>query len=275
MELQHQIVVDFLRKNRPIRRPMHAFEDDHMACVHFPNGRHNLLVQRHQPVVILREPIRQRLVQQIIPRHNPFILVPFCEHLPELDSQPFILLIGKQVGMILLRIVDVRPRLAPWRAVQIQDDIQAVILAPADHPVDIGKMTLLDPKGLFLVFHQKTRVDRNPYGVEAFRRNPLDVRLRSIALVIQVPEPGGLLWTDQTLDHRFDPSGSVSFLRKFPHVAFRQQPVAEADALKQYFTAFPVHQPGPLRPDKASYFAPCLAPICSSIFSSPLQFPCV
>ncbi|MNJ68402.1 hypothetical protein D3C77_646490 [compost metagenome] len=82
------------------------------------------------------KPLGKRLVKQIITANDPFIFIAVGKHSPKLNRATPIIFIGEQLGLVVLGIINICARLSAWSSMKIEDDVQAILLAPCNEAVD-------------------------------------------------------------------------------------------------------------------------------------------
>src|SRR5260370_26041794 len=98
--------------------------------------------------------------------------------------------------------------------------------------------------------------------VHAFIANSLDVSLGDECVAESPPELVRALGTDEVLDERFDLTWRLRpWVSEFPHVAFRQQPVAQPDTAQGEGCAAAIEDlPAIYMDESFQVFAPYLRP---------------
>src|ERR1051326_4143190 len=88
---------------------------------------------------------------------------------------------------------------------------------------------------------KEPRIERWPDRIETKPGDLLNVSFGDIVVSVLSPKPPGALRTDQLFHQLFDAAWTIGLRAEFPHVTFRQKPIAESDSPENYFFAPFVH----------------------------------
>jgi hypothetical protein len=231
VELEDELVVPELGEHRPVVRPVRPLERDQVPRVDRADRPDQALVERGQGFGELRAVVaRDRLVQEVVHRDRRVVPVPRGELDPDLLREVLVARVGEEIRPAE-GVVDVRARLPSRRAVQVEDRVQVVGAAPADSVLEQPE-AVLDQLAVLVEDH--AGVDREADRVVAVARDRPHVLLGEVVATEARPERGCRVGADQTRDHGLDLArarGGV--IGEAPHVALREQPVADPDAAQE------------------------------------------
>ena len=134
----------------------------------------------------------------------------------------------------MLAVVDILPRLAARCAVHVENDVNAVPLAPCDAGIDkMQRRCTESDRTVGCDLEKQTGIEREPHGVHPLRGDPRNVFLGDVGREILRPKRSGIFHAAQPLNKCLNPARSVALGIKFPHIPFRKQPAAETHAAQE------------------------------------------
>jgi len=115
--------------------------------------------------------------------------------------------------------------------VQVEDDVEPLGLAPADHIVEPAE-SLLQPDLRVIFDQEKFEIERNAQVIEAEAFEIMDVLAGDIVVAETLPESVDLVRPGQLLQRLVDEPERVDPL-ELKHIALGIEPVAEVGAAEQ------------------------------------------
>ncbi|MPM60818.1 hypothetical protein SDC9_107672 [bioreactor metagenome] len=220
-------------QNREIRRPVCPLQHNHVVWVDRAYPFDQAPVKRQKRIVILAKKVRKRFVEQVVCRNNRLIRISFCKQFPSCTKPLLIHWVGKKLRLIFLAIVYVLSGLPARRRVHIEYHKDAELPAPIDQMINVLQR-FYDKRGTpILKSKQSSCIDWKANGVEPLSRDPFDVRMGDVVFFIPFPIRSGIFRAAERFNQALDAAGSVVFALHLPHIAFRQQPAAEAKSAQQ------------------------------------------
>src|SRR5467141_3768793 len=173
VELEDRVRIPNFGEDAPVRRPMGAFVADRVIRVDLADGGGQLEVEITELIrVLVLVLVGEGLVEQVVRGHYGLVAVALSDRPPELDGEPAIPYVRKQLRRATGRVVDVGTGLTARCAMQVEHHPELVGATPFDESIDQGE-TFLDQ--LSAILDQDTRVDREPHMVHSLGTNSGDV----------------------------------------------------------------------------------------------------
>ena len=159
----HNLIIIFrIRKHLEIAVPLGGPKQYDMVSVHLPDRRHRTLMQSLQlPVhlIHLLEIRGYRLINQLIAQNHRLIFIIVRDPSPNRAEKLLALLTLEQPG-ITIAIVNIISGLATRSIVHVQDQVNAIVTAPADNAVHTGKTILIGFQSHIILIREQFIMER-------------------------------------------------------------------------------------------------------------------
>ena len=184
----------------------------------------------------------KRLVQKVVARDRGFISVNKRDFLPQRKRLFPVVRVDEETRNVLKAVVDVGAGLSARRGVHVDERVQSILPAPADHAVEQEEAFLFKADARAFV-HEVLPVKGNADGIEAHLGDHADIRLRDKGIPVCRKELFCFLrareLAKRVLNQPFPIAGGR---HEAPHVAFQKQPVAQRHAAQLNFVSVPVDE---------------------------------
>ena len=205
-----------------------------MILINLPDSLHTTLVERLQQSIeriLVGEIMCDGLVHELISEDRGFVLIAPGNLAPDVTEQLLTLLTLEQ-PRIAMPVVDIITRLSTGTVVHVEDQIQIVGLAPADHRINALITILLTRLSHIVLVGEELIVERQPNGICALTGDEIDISTGHVVILESLPERCREVWSHSLLEHQVYHPGRIG-ATKPEHIAFRIEPVTQVCTLNK------------------------------------------
>ena len=231
--------------------PLRCTKHYDMVCIDLSYRCCNPLVKRLKKVIQILDIIKiwsDRLVDKVIGQNHRLVLIVLGNLLPYVAEELLRCFAFKQ-PRIAVAVVDVVSGLSSWGVVHIENDIEAVLAAPADGIVKPLEAVLSGSQSHIVLVCEELVVERNTDGVGSCRSDELNVLFSHIIVLEHLPELCSKVRAYHFTEHLVNQSCGICLLEA-EHIALRIKPVAEICSLDEELGSVRSHKVLSVDPDE-------------------------